>query len=186
MSSGNWLKRLSKGNSSFYPKFYKNMMNIEYDYFICLLPWYFLKLICIWLLPRKAPSWAATRDLSGPTAHRTAENRGSRLVREQVNWEVQHTHCAPVRSVFLETLFDCSQFQNTQAEESQNHTMDWKCVCTDRSQGAFTTICGLWFLQLLIICTTLPSAALQVFVNLPTLKYWSCIFEWWITSEIPP
>lgn len=40
-------------------------------------------------------------------------------------------------------------------------------------------------LQLLIICTTLPSVALQVFLNLPTLKYWSCIFEWCITPDIP-
>lgn len=88
----------------------------------------------MWLLPGKAPSWATTGDLRGTTAHSHCREPGDvDFVRQQVIWAVPTQPMLPF--IFLETLLDCSQFQNKQGGGARS-----KSDCTHR-KWKFEQIC---------------------------------------------
>lgn len=160
------------------------------DYFICLLttplrpPLTALHLAFAW---ERMSLGYHKRSLGYHSTQPLQRTRGSGLVRQV--WAVQTQPMLPC--ILLETLLDCSRFQNKQGDlQAQSQTIHTENGNLSRHVTS-SLHHYLWFhfrnycQKVLIICTILPSVALLVLVNLPTTNYWSCILEWCISPHIP-
>lgn len=120
----NWKAKILSFIPSFIEMWWISNMIILYAYYLEITFNWSASGFCLEKRPAALP-----QEISEVSQHTVVQSTG-----EADLWESRWTgQCStPVRSIFLETLFDCSQFQNTQEEDSQSQTMDTENVSLSR------------------------------------------------------